>query len=228
MSSLSSENNKRLSECRVAVFGVGGVGGYAAEALARAGVGVIDLVDNDCVSITNVNRQIVADLNTVGQNKTEAAKERIAAINPKIKAVTHPFFFNEETARLFDFSAYDYVVDAIDTVAGKLLLAQLTQNNGTPFISSMGAGNKLNPEMLAVADIYETSVCPLAKVMRTECRKRGLSGFKCVYSREEALTPAKSEEVTVRRQIPASTAFVPSVAGLLLAREVISDLLKDC
>ncbi len=225
---MNSDNKKeKLKACRVAVFGIGGVGGYAAEALARAGVGTLDLVDNDTVSITNINRQIIADSVTVGQLKTDAAEARLKRINPGINVIKHSIFYTPETAELFDFSQYDYVVDAIDTVTGKLALAQNVQRCGTPFISSMGTGNKLNPEMLEIADIYETSVCPLAKVMRTECRKRGINGFKCIYSREDALTPARSEEQLNRRSIPASTAFVPSVAGLLLAKEVIRDLLKD-
>ena len=226
MNNTVKNNKKPLSACRIAVFGIGGVGGYAAEALARAGVGALDLIDNDTVSITNINRQIIADSGTVGQLKTDAAKSRLKSINPDIKLTLHNVFYTPETAGDFDFTQYDYVIDAIDTVTGKITLAVNAQKCGTPFISAMGAGNKLNPEMLEVADIFETTVCPLAKVMRTECRKRGISGFKCVYSKEEALTPAESDEQSNRRQIPASTAFVPSAAGLLLAREVIKDLLK--
>lgn len=225
MSSINVNNKKPLSACRIAVFGIGGVGGYAAEALARSGVGTLDLIDNDTVSITNINRQIIADLNNFGQYKTDVAAARINCINPNINVNVYNVFYTPETAAQFDFTQYDYVVDAIDTVTGKIALAENAQKCGVPFISSMGAGNKLNPEMLEVADIFETTVCPLAKVMRTECRKRGINGFKCVYSKEEAMIPNDSEEQSNRRQIPASTAFVPSVAGLLLAREVIKDLL---
>lgn len=221
------KKSSKLSACRVAVFGVGGVGGYATEALARAGVGTLDLIDSDTVSIININRQIIADLGTVGMYKTDVAKSRLMLINPEISVNIHNVFFSRNNASDFDFSVYDYVIDAVDTVSAKLALAECVQEAGVPFISSMGAGNKLNPEMFEIADLYETSVCPLAKVMRAECRKRGLKGFKCVYSKEEALTPAKSEEFTKRRSVPASTAFVPSVAGLLLAREVIKDLLEE-
>ena len=228
MADISTKKLNSLSSCRVAVFGIGGVGGYAAEALARAGVGMLDLIDNDSVALTNLNRQIIADLGTVGQNKTDAAEARIKRINPDITVNKYNVFYTPETASLFDFSQYDYVVDAIDTVTGKLALAENAQRCGTPFISAMGAGNKLYPEMLEVADIFETTVCPLAKVMRTECRKRGINGFKCVFSKEEALTPLESKEPTERRQLPSSNAFVPSVAGLLLAKEVIKDLTKDC
>lgn len=213
---------------RVAVFGIGGVGGYVAEALARAGVGTLDLIDNDSVAITNLNRQIIADLSTVGRYKTDAAETRIKRINPEIIVNKHNVFYTPETASIFDFSQYDYVADAIDTVTGKLSLAENAQRCGTPFISAMGAGNKLNPEMLDIADLFETTACPLARVMRTECRKRGIKGFKCVYSREAALTPIESEEQTERRQLPSSNAFVPSVAGLMIAKEIIKDLLKGC
>lgn len=221
-----------LNRARVAVFGVGGVGGYAVEALARSGVGALDLTDNDAVSLTNINRQIIALHSTVGRPKVEVAAERVHDINPDCTVRTYQTFFLPETAAQFDFTQYDYVVDAIDTVSGKLALALCAQEAGVPIISSMGAGNKLDPTAFEVCDISQTSVCPLARVMRIECRKRGIRKLKVVYSREQALKTRPEvaaevrEEDDVRRDIPGSTAFVPSVAGLILAGEVIKDLLK--
>ena len=208
------------------MFGVGGVGGYVVEALARSGVGALDLIDNDTVAESNLNRQIIALRSTLGQYKTDAAKARILDINPACKVTVYHTFYLPETAHVFDFSQYAYIVDAIDTVKGKLALAEQAQAAGTPIISSMGAGNKLDPTRFEVADIYQTSVCPLARVMRYECKKRGLKGFKAVYSKEPPVRPVKkSDEQTVRRDIPGSTAFVPSVAGLIIAGEVIKDLI---
>lgn len=223
---------EKLNKSRVAVFGLGGVGGHAAEALVRSGIGKIDIIDNDTVCESNINRQLIATTKTVGMLKTDAAEARFLEINPDLIITKHNVFFTPETADEFDFSQYDYIVDAIDTVTGKLTLAEKAQESGVAIISSMGAGNKLNPEMLEVADIYKTSVCPLAKVMRRECKKRGIKKLKCVYSKEETLTPLADEEAdeiqdSSRRQTPGSTAFVPSVAGLIMAGEVIKDLIKQ-
>ena len=219
---------RKLASSRVAVFGIGGVGGYTVEALARSGIGALDLIDNDRVALSNLNRQIIATLDTVGQYKVDAAAARIASINPECKVTVYKTFFMPETQGEFDFSGYDYVVDAIDTVTGKLALAECAQAADTPIISAMGAGNKLDPTAFRVADINDTSVCPLAKVMRRECRRRGIRHLKVVYSQEEALQPLgrPAEEDTVRRSIPGSTAFVPPVAGLIIAGEVIKDLTK--
>ena len=223
---------KRFASCRVAVFGVGGVGGYVVEALARSGIGALDLIDNDEVCLSNINRQIIATLKTVGRDKVDVAKERIAEINPDCVVRTYKTFFLPETADQFDFHEYDYVVDAIDTVAGKIVIVEKANAAGVPVISSMGAGNKVNPAAFEVADIYDTSVCPLAKVIRKECRKRNIPSLKVVYSKEEALTPAGTPEEELpagskRRSIPGSTAFVPSVAGLIIAGEIINDLAKQ-
>lgn len=222
-----SEGIEKLNNSRVAVFGVGGVGGYAVEALARTGVGTIDLIDNDDVSISNINRQIIATHKTVGMPKVDAAKERISDINPDCIVNCHKTFFTQETAGDFDFSGYDYVIDAIDTVAGKIELAVQCEKSGTPIISSMGAGNKLDPTRFEVSDIYKTSVCPLAKVMRRELKKRGIKKLKVVYSKEEPLKPVEEcgEAQQGRRSIPASNAFVPSAVGLIIAGEVIKDIL---
>ena len=222
---LGGEAMEILKNSRVAVFGVGGVGGYAVEALARSGVGVLDLTDSDRVSLTNLNRQIIATTKTVGRYKTEVMRERILEINPAAKVNIHNRFFLPETAEEFDFSSYSYVVDAVDTVTAKIELAVRAQDAGVPIISSMGAGNKLDPTAFKVADIYETSVCPLAKVMRRELKKRGVERLKVVYSEEKPLTPAPSGEETGRRAVPGSTAFVPSVAGLIIAGQVIKDLI---
>ena len=211
----------KLSRSRVAVFGVGGVGGYAVEALARSGVGAIDLIDGDTVSITNLNRQIIATHQTVGRWKTEVAAERVLQINPSCKVTAHNVFFLPETAAQFDFSMYDYVADAIDTVTGKIAIIMNAKNCGVPVISCMGAGNKLDATKFEVADIYKTSVCPLARVMRQELKKRGVDGLKVVYSKE---LPVKGESGGEGKPVPASIAFVPSVAGLIMAGEMIKDL----
>lgn len=229
---LGKDGMERLRRARVAVFGVGGVGGYTVEALARSGIGTLELIDNDRVCQTNINRQILATRRTVGQFKVDAARERILDINPDANVYTHKTFFTPQTAAQFDFSQYDYVVDAIDTMAGKLELAQRAQKAGVPIISSMGAGNKMDPSAFQVADIYDTSVCPLARIMRRELRRRGIERLKVVYSREPPMTPAGGAdsppdgagEGSRRRQTPGSNAFVPAVAGLIIAGEVIRDL----
>ena len=215
-----------LKNSRVAIFGVGGVGGYVAEALARSGVGTIDLVDNDVVSLTNINRQIIALHSTIGMPKVEVMAERIRDINPQAVVNVHNCFYTPETSGDFDFSKYDYVVDAIDTVAGKIELVMQAKASETPIICSMGAGNKLDPTAFEVADIYKTSVCPLARVMRYELKKRGVKNLKVVYSKEIPVTPFENEEAkdSSRRSTPGSVAFVPSVAGLVIASEVIRDL----
>ena len=223
---LGQEGMERLAQARVAVFGVGGVGGHVVEALARSGVGALDLIDNDQVCLSNLNRQIIATHTTIGQYKVDAARDRIADIHPDAQVRVYKTFYTPETAGQFDFTQYDYVVDAIDTVTGKLALVLQAQEAGVPIISSMGAGNKLDPTAFRVADIYQTSVCPLARVMRTELRRRGVKHLKVVYSTEPPLTPlpAPAEEQTSRRQTPGSTAFVPAVAGLIIAGEVVRDL----
>ncbi len=212
---LGVEAMERLKESRVAIFGVGGVGGYVAEALARSGVGAIDLIDRDKISITNLNRQIIALHSTVGKWKVEVMKERILDINPDCKVKVYPCFYLPENSKDFDFTMYSYIVDAVDTVTAKLQLVMEAKKAGTPIISSMGAGNKLNPASFEIADIYQTSVCPLAKVMRRELRKRGVESLKVVYSKEEP--------VKINTSVPASTAFVPSVAGMIIASEVVKD-----
>ncbi|MBO4377327.1 MAG: tRNA threonylcarbamoyladenosine dehydratase [Clostridia bacterium] len=223
---LGEATMKKLASSRVAVFGIGGVGGYTVEALARSGIGALDLIDSDRVALSNLNRQIIATLDTVGQYKVDAAAARIASINPECRVTVYRLFFTPDTQDQFDFTQYDYVVDAIDTVTGKLALAECAQAADTPIISAMGAGNKLDPTAFRVADINDTSVCPLAKVMRRECRRRGIRHLKVVYSQEEALQPLgrPAEEDSVRRSIPGSTAFVPPVTGLIIAGEVIKDL----
>ncbi len=224
---IGGENLKKLSSCRVAVFGIGGVGGHTVDALARSGIGAIDLIDNDTFSITNINRQIFATLKTVGKLKTEVAASHILDINPDIKVKTHNVFFTPETSNLFDFSEYDYIVDAIDSVTGKIELVLCAKKAGVPIISCLGTGNKLNPTEFCVADIFETSVCPLARVMRSELKKRNIEKLKVVYSKEEPKKPLFTpQENDAKRQIPASCAFVPSVAGLIIASEVIKDLAK--
>ena len=238
---LGAEAMEKLKNARVAVFGIGGVGGYAVEALARSGVGAFDLIDDDRVCITNINRQIIATENTVGKYKVDVAKERILDINPKCDVITHKTFFMPDTKDQFDFSNYDYVVDAIDTVTGKKEIILCAKQAGVPVISSMGAGNKLDPTAFRVADIYETSVCPLARVMRGICRKNGIDRLKVVYSKEKPIRPTEDMSVscrthcicppgtarkcTERRDIPGSAAFVPSVAGLIIAGEVIKDII---
>ena len=225
---LGEDAINKLKESRVAVFGIGGVGGYVVEALVRAGIGAIDVIDNDEVCESNLNRQIIATRSALGMLKTDAAEARIRDINPDCKVTKYPCFYLPETAGQFDFTQYSYVVDAIDTVTGKIQLVMQAKEAGVPIISSMGTGNKLNPTQLEVTDIYKTSVCPLAKVMRRELKKRGVERLKVVYSKEEPRTPLieyREEEVkTVRRATPGSVSFVPSVAGLIIASEVIKDL----
>ena len=236
---LGKEAMERLAGCRVAVFGIGGVGGYVCEALARSGVGAFDLIDNDTVCLSNLNRQIIATQKTIGRYKTDVMKERILDINPQAKVNTYQCFFLPENASDFPFEQYDYVVDAIDTVTAKIELVLQCQKLGIPIMSSMGAGNKLDPTRFRVADIYKTTMDPLAKVMRKELKARGVKKLKVVYSDEEPIVPlenpnndGKSEECVApqpgtRRSIPGSTAFVPSVAGLIIAGEVIKDLSAD-
>ena len=237
------DNMRRLASSRVAVFGIGGVGGYVVEALARSGVGALDLIDDDRVCITNLNRQILATRKTVGKYKVDAAEERIREINPQCEVKTYKTFYLPETQEQFEFHDYDYVVDAIDTVSGKLAIIENAKKAGVPVISSMGAGNKVDPAALEVADIYDASVCPLARVMRRECRKRGIDSLKVVYSRETPIRPLEDMSIscrqhcvcppgtvrkcTQRRDIPGSTAFVPSVAGLIIAAEVVRDLTQE-
>lgn len=218
---------KRLEQAKIAVFGVGGVGGFAVEALARCGVGQIDLYDNDNVSVSNRNRQIIALESTVGRPKVEVMKERIFDINPDICVHAYQTFYLPENADQYDLSGYDYIIDAIDTVTAKLELISRAQAIGVPIISSMGTGNKVNPTLLEVSDIYKTSVCPLAKVMRRECKKRGIEKLKVVYSKEEPRKPQielPKEECGSRRAVPGSVSFVPSVAGFILASEVIMEI----
>ena len=216
-----------LASRRVAVFGIGGVGGYVVEALARVGIGALDLIDSDRVDPSNINRQILATDKTVGRYKVDVAEERIRDINPDCRVRTYKIFYLPETQDQFDFREYDYVVDAIDTVTGKLTIIENAKKAGVPVISSMGTGNKLNPAALEVADLYETSVCPLAKVMRRECRKRGIRDLKVVYSTEEPSVPSTQvRDPESGKVIPGSTAFVPSAAGLLIAAEVVRDLIN--
>lgn len=223
---LGAESMERLKVSQVAVFGVGGVGGYVAEALVRSGIGSFVLVDNDKVSLTNINRQIIATYDTIGRYKTEVMRERILSINPEARVEVRNCFFLPENADEFDFSKYTYVVDAVDTVTAKLEIVMRARAAGVPVISSMGAGNKLDPTKFRVTDIYKTTVCPLAKVMRRELRKRGVEDLKVVFSTEEALTPLESSEDSGKRVTPGSVAFVPSVAGLILAGEVIKDIVS--
>ena len=228
---LGSDAMAKLNNATVAVFGLGGVGGYVVEALARSGVGGLVLVDHDTISVTNINRQILAVHSTVGQSKAEAAKNRVLDINPDIKVTVRECFFGPDTADSFDFSKYDYVVDAIDTVTGKLALVQAAQAAGVPILCSMGTGNKLDPTKFQVADITKTSVCPLARIMRKESAKRGIKHLKVLFSTEDPLSPdpelASMEELPEgRRALPGSVSFVPSVAGLIIAGEVIKDLTK--
>lgn len=217
---LGEESLEKLRSARVALFGIGGVGSFAAEALARGGVGHITLVDGDTVSITNINRQLIALHSTVGKEKTAVMAERIADISPETEVETYPVVYGTENRDLLDFSTYDYVIDAIDTVTSKLILIEEAKKAGVPVISCMGTGNKFHPERFEVTDISKTSVCPLAKVMRKELKVRGIKNVKVVYSKEEPQKPAESTE-TGKRQIPGSLSFVPPVAGLLLAGEVI-------
>ncbi len=223
---LGEEGMEKLRRSRVIVFGVGGVGGYAVEALARSGVGALDLVDSDVVSLTNINRQIIATEKTVGQYKVDVAAARIAEINPDCDVHTYKTFYLPETEGEFDFTQYDYVVDAIDTVAGKIALVRNAKRSGTSVICAMGAGNKLDPTKFEVADLAQTSVCPLARTMRRELKKYGIEHVKVVYSREEPLRPLPSEE-SVKRETPGSVAFVPPVVGLILAGEVVKDIVGN-
>lgn len=231
---------KALLRAHVAVFGVGGVGGYAVEALARSGVGALDLIDSDVICPSNLNRQIIATTGNIGEYKVDAARQRVLEINPGCRVKTYRTFFTPDTADEFDFGQYDYVIDAIDTVTGKIELAVRAKNAGVPLISSMGAGNKMDPTAFEVADVYKTSVCPLARVMRRELKKRGVESLKVVYSKEPPLTPdagasssaqagespdTAAEKGTRRRQVPGSNAFVPSVVGLIIAGEVVKDLI---
>ena len=220
---------EKLQRARVAVFGIGGVGGYTAEALIRSGIGAIDLIDPDDVSITNINRQLFATHSNVGKQKVEVAKARLLDINPQADIRLHPVFYTPETADQFDFTRYDYIVDAIDTVTGKLCLAERAFAVGTPIISCMGAGNKLDGTAFQVADISKTTICPLARVMRKELKKRGIHHMKVVFTTEEAIKPVGAEEEAAaigKWQIPGSVSYIPGIAGLLLAGEVIKDLIK--
>lgn len=237
---LGAAGMERLHRARVAVFGIGGVGGYTVVALARSGVGTLDLIDDDRVCLTNLNRQIFATRKTVGQYKAEVARERVLEIHPDATVHVYKTFYGPQTAAQFDFSQYDYVVDAIDTVTGKLALIEQARRTNTPIISCMGAGNKMDPTALEVADIYETSVCPLARVMRRELKKRGIRQLKVVYSKEPPIPPSDdmaiscrthcicppgtARKCTQRRQVPGSNAFVPAVAGLIIAGEVVREL----
>ena len=240
---LGKEAMEKLQNSRVAVFGIGGVGGYVCEALARSGVGAFDLIDDDKVCLTNLNRQIIATYKTIGKYKTDVMKERILDINPKADVRVHKCFFLPENADEFPYEDYDYMVDAVDTVTAKISLVMKAQEKHIPIISSMGAGNKLDGSQFKVADIYKTKVCPLAKVMRRELKKRGVKKLKVVYSEEQSIRPFEDMSIscrtrcvcppgakhkcTERRDIPGSVAFVPSVAGLIIAGEVVKDLVKD-
>ena len=237
------EAMEKLAGSRVAVFGIGGVGGYTVEALVRSGIGKLDLIDDDKVCLTNLNRQIIATRSTIGKYKVDVMRDRILDINPKAEVNVHKCFYLPETRDEFDFSQYDYVVDAVDTVTAKIELVLQSQKKGVPIISSMGAGNKLDGSMFQVADIYKTKVCPLAKVMRRELKKRGVKKLKVVYSEEQPVRPLEDMSIscrtncicppgaqhkcTERRDIPGSVAFVPSVAGLIIAGEVVKDLCKE-
>lgn len=239
---IGEEGVSALQGARVAIFGIGGVGGYTVEALVRSGVGTFDLIDDDRVCLTNLNRQIIATRKTVGQYKVEVMRDRILSINPNAVVNMHQCFYLPETADQFDFSQYDYVVDAVDTVTAKIDIIMRAQAAGTPVISCMGAGNKMDPTQLKVADIYKTTVCPLAKVMRRELKKRGVKKLKVVYSTEKSVRPKEdgiancqnhcicppgtARKCTARRDIPGSVSFVPSVAGLIIAGEVIKDLIE--
>ena len=229
---LGSEGMEKLKNARVAVFGLGGVGGYVVEALARSGIGALELVDHDTVSITNLNRQLLATRDTVGKSKALVAQERVAQIDPQLAVTARELFFGPDTVSQFDFSGYSYVVDAIDTVTGKLALITAAQAAGVPIISCMGTGNKLDPTKFQIADISKTSVCPLARIMRKECAKRGIRHLKVLFSTEDPISPNPAacslEELPEgRRALPGSVAFVPSVAGLIIAGEVIKDICKE-
>lgn len=232
---IGEEGIKRLQQARVAVFGIGGVGGYVVEALARSGVGAFDLIDNDTVCESNINRQIIATYESLGQYKVDVMRERVLSINPNAEVRVYKCFFLPENADDFDFSAYSYVVDAVDTVTAKLEIIMRAKAAGVPVLSCMGAGNKLDPTKFVITDIYQTSVCPLAKVMRRELKKRGVEALKVVYSTEEALKPMQGDvgvqestesPTASRRSTPGSIAFVPSVAGLIAAGEVVKDIIN--
>ena len=239
---VGNEAMEKLKNSRVAVFGIGGVGGYTVEALVRSGIGTIDIIDDDKVCPTNINRQIIATTDTIGKFKVDVAEERIKSINPDCIVYKHQTFYSSETADEFDFSKYDYVVDAIDTVKGKIEIILRAEKAGVKIISSMGAGNKLDPTLFEVSDIYKTSVCPLARVMRRELKARGIKKLKVVYSKEIPIKPTEDtknsckhhcvcppgteRKCTARRQVPGSNAFVPSTVGLIIAGEVIKDLIK--
>ena len=228
---LGDKGMEKLKNAQVAVFGLGGVGGYVAEALARSGVGALELIDHDTISQTNINRQLLATVNTIGQPKAEAARERVLSINPEAQVTARCEFYGPQTAENFDFTRYSYVVDAIDTVTGKLALVTAAQAAGVPIISCMGTGNKLDPTRFQIADISKTSVCPLARIMRKECAKRGIKHLKVLFSTEDPIPSAPVDSLTEelpegRRALPGSVAFVPSVAGLIIAGEVIKDIIK--
>lgn len=228
---LGGEGMEKLKNAHIAVFGLGGVGGYVVEALARCGVGTLELIDHDTVSLSNINRQILATRDTVGIDKAEAARLRVKAIDPEIKVIARKQFFGPDTKAEFDFSQYTYVVDAIDTVTGKLALVQAAKEAGVPIISSMGTGNKLDPTAFKIGDLFETSVCPLARIMRKECRKRGIERLKVLYSLEEPITPELAPDDPMwqelpegRNALPGSVSFVPAAAGLMIAGAVIRDI----
>ena len=228
---LGGEGMEKLKNAHIAVFGLGGVGGYVVEALARCGVGTLELIDHDTVSLSNINRQILATRDTVGMDKSEAARLRVKAIDPEIKVIARKQFFGPDTKAEFDFSQYTYVVDAIDTVTGKLALVQTAKEAGVPIISSMGTGNKLDPTAFQIGDLFETSVCPLARIMRKECRKRGIDKLKVLYSLEEPITPELAPDDPMwqelpegRNALPGSVSFVPAAAGLMIAGAVIRDI----
>ena len=225
---LGKDAMEKLKKSRIAIFGIGGVGSYAVEALARAGVGAIDIIDNDKVCITNINRQLFATMDTIEKYKVDVAEERLLSINPNVKITKHNIFFKNENKNEIDFSNFDYIVDAIDTVSSKLALVEIANEKNIPIISAMGAGNKLDPTRFEVTDIYKTSVCPLAKVMRYELKKRNIKKLKVVYSKEIPIKPSEygEEKSDVRRQIPGSVSFVPPVVGLILAGEVIKDIVN--
>jgi len=229
---LGTEAMEKLKNAKVAVFGIGGVGGHAVEALVRSGIGAVDIIDSDDIAVSNINRQLIATRSTVGRKKVEVMKERLLDINPSVQVEAYACFFLPETEGMFDFTKYDYVIDAVDTVTAKLALVEACEKVNTPIISCMGAGNKLDPTAFEVADIYKTSVCPLAKVMRRELKKRNIKHLKVVYSKEEPLTPMEipevvNDEIRERRATPGSVAFVPSVAGLILAGEVVKDIVRE-
>lgn len=224
---IGKEGVNKLSQSRVAVFGIGGVGGYVVEALVRSGVGSLDLIDNDKVALTNLNRQIIATHKTIGRYKVDVAEERAKEINPNVNIQTFKTFYTPESSGEFDFTKYDYVIDAIDTVSGKLELIEQSKKADVPIICSMGAGNKMHPELFEIADISKTSVCPLAKVIRQELKKRKIKKVKVVYSKEIPIKPLESDEkIEGKKQVPGSNAFVPSAVGLIIAGEVIRDLIS--